>query len=201
MQFPSFAEATHKEIELHWDYTRLTMFALALRRLRAERVPGALAEVGVFRGDTSVLLNRVAPDRTLHLFDTFQGFPSQDLEGASAEDSARFRDTSADFVRGRFPPDALVVFHEGRVPDTFSTLADDQFAFVLIDLDLYAPTASALEFFYPRLATGAFVFLHDYNSPESNWACMRAMDAFICDKPEHAVDICDRFGSVMFRKQ
>jgi O-methyltransferase len=201
MQFPPFDAEINELIREHRDYTRLAMFATALHRLRQESIDGSLAEVGVFRGDTSVLLNRLAPDRTLHLFDTFNGFPSEDLIGASAEDAERFSDTSSESVRERLPADARVRLHPGRVPATLSAVSDEKFAFVLIDLDLHAPTIGALNFFYPRLVSGAFLFLHDYNSPESAWACMRAMDGFISDKPEQLTDVCDRFGSVVFRKQ
>jgi O-methyltransferase len=200
MRFPPFDAAIHTRIEMHGDYARLATFGAALSRLSREAVDGAMAEVGVWRGDTSVLLNRLAPQRELHLFDTFGGFDERDLNDASDSDAVRFRDTSVEFVRGRLPRDAHVTLHPGRVPETLAAVADERFAFVLLDLDLHLPTVAALDFFYTRLAPGGFLFLHDYNSPESDWACKRAMDAFITDKPERLVDVCDTFGSVLLRK-
>lgn len=38
-------------------------------------VPGALAEVGVFRGGTARVICEAKGERTLHLFDTFEGLP------------------------------------------------------------------------------------------------------------------------------
>jgi O-methyltransferase len=71
---------------------------------------------------------------------------------------------------------------------------------VLLDLDLHAPTVASLEFFYPRLAKGAYLIVHDYNSREYNGACKRALDDFLSDKPERVVDIADVWGSALVRK-
>jgi O-methyltransferase len=201
MRYPPFLGDAHEALRYHEDYVRLAMFVLALRRLDGEAIAGAIAEVGVYRGDTSIVLHRASPRRAMHLFDTFGGFPTGDLEhGTSEQEAGRFQNTSIDYVRGRMPSDANVTLHPGRVPETLSAVEAERFAFVLLDLDLYPPTVAAIEFFYPRLVPGGFLFLHDYNNPESNWACKRAMDALIEDKPESLIDMSDVFGSVVFRK-
>jgi O-methyltransferase len=169
--------------------------ALALARIEAG-IDGSLAEVGVWTGETSVLLNAVRPDRTLHLFDTFSGFPNADI----SHTDTRFRDTSESLVRSKLPANAKVVTHPGYVPETLEDVRAEQFSFVLLDLDLYKPTAASLEFFYPRLSPGAYVFVHDYNNEESDWACRRAVDEFLANKPEHLVEFADIWGSVAFRR-
>ena len=80
MKFPSFGEDLHETIREKRDYFRYATLALALRRIEEEQVPGALAEVGVYQGETSEVVRRAAPRRTLYLFDTFKGFPEEDLE-------------------------------------------------------------------------------------------------------------------------
>ena len=97
MRFPTFAPAIHESIATSDDYFRYATLGLALERLRTERIAGALAEVGVWRGETSAFLHRVAPERRLYLFDTFEGFSDKDLPAGSAD--SRFRDTSAEAVR------------------------------------------------------------------------------------------------------
>jgi O-methyltransferase len=92
------------------------------------------------------------------------------------------------------------VLKEGYVPDTFAGLEDERFAWVLLDLDLHEPTVASLEFFYPRLSPGGYLIVHDYNSPESSWACKRALDGFLADKAERVVDIGDVWGSAFVRK-
>ena len=97
MQFPTFASDIHEDIAVTDDYFRYTTLGLAVQRLNDEQVPGAFAEVGVWRGETSALLHRLAPRREFHLFDTFEGFPDRDLPPGTED--ARFRDTSQEAVR------------------------------------------------------------------------------------------------------
>ena len=87
------------------------------------------------------------------------------------------------------------------MPETFAGLETEHFAFVLLDMDVYPPTRDALQFFYPRLSPGAYLMVHDYHNDESNWACRRAVDDFMRDKPERFIEIADVWGSIIFRKQ
>jgi O-methyltransferase len=198
MQFPTFDRMLHDAIANGHDYFRYVTLGLALQRARKEHIPGAIAEVGVWRGDTSEFLHRLAPERRFYLFDTFEGFPQQDVPG-EAEDT-RFRDTSAEAVRQRLGASPNLVLTPGYVPDTLGVASEERFAFVLLDLDLYAPTIASLEFFYPRLSPGAYLILHDYNSPESGWANMHALDTFLEDKPERVVELGDVWGSALIRR-
>ena len=198
MQFPTFPAAVHERIAISDDYFRYATLGLAVQRVLDEPVEGAFAEVGVWRGETSAFLHRMAPQRTLYLFDTFEGFPDRDLP--PGERDTRFRDTSAEAVRARVGHAPNVVLRPGYVPDTLDGLEDERFAFVLLDLDLYDPTIASLEFFYPRLERGGYLVMHDYNNPESEWACKRAFDAFLADKPERVVELGDTWGSALVRR-
>lgn len=70
----------------------------------------------------------------------------------------------------------------------------------MIDFDKYDPTMAALSFFYDRVNPGGYVFVHDYNSPESGWACSKALNLFLKDKPEKPIGLPDAGGSAVFRK-
>jgi len=199
IRFPSYEPAIARLVRASGDPVRYASLALAIRTLQRDQVAGDLAEVGVYRGTTSRFLIRLAPGRALHLFDTFTGFAEHDREPENAADT-RFQDTSAERVRQALGGAANVVFHAGHFPDTTVGLEGKRFAFVLMDLDVYAPTLAGLGFFYPRLARGGYCFVHDYNSPESNWACRRALTEFLADKPERAVELPDQWGSAVFRK-
>ena len=199
MKFPTFSSAIQRAAFATGDYPRYASLALAMHRLEAEAISGAIAEVGVYQGRTSRFLMRCAPKRTLYLFDTFEGFPLQDREAANAAD-ARFRDTSEERVRAALGNPANVVIRKGRFPDTAAGLEDERFALALLDLDVFHPTLAGLEFFYPRLPRGGYLFVHDYNSPESNSACRRAVTQFMAGKPEQIVELPDTWGSVVIRK-
>jgi O-methyltransferase len=198
MRFPTFDAAAHNSIATSDDYFRYATLGLALQRVRDEAIPGALAEVGVWRGVTSVFLHRLAPERRLYLFDTFGGFPEQDLPEGAVD--LRFRDTSAAAVRRRVGPSPNVQLVPGYVPDILDAALDERFALVLLDLDLMAPTLASLEFFYPRLQPGGYLIVHDYNNAESDWACKRAFDAFLADKPEMLVELGDVWGTALIRR-
>jgi len=198
MRFPTFAPHLHEPLAVSDDYFRYVTLGLAAQRVLDERIPGAFAEVGVWRGETSAFLHRLAPERRLYLFDTFSGFPDRDLPRGATD--ARFRDTSEQAVRRRVGPSPNVVLRSGYVPDTLAGLEDETFAFVLLDLDLLQPTQASLEFFHPRLSPGGYLMVHDYNNPESDWACKRALDAFLADRPERVIELGDVWGSALIRR-
>ena len=53
-----------------------------------------------------------------------------------------------------------------------------KFSFVSLDADLYQPILSRLLYsFYPRLAPGGLIFVHDYGS--HNWDGCKAVDEFL----------------------
>jgi O-methyltransferase len=180
------------------DPIRYAMIALAINRIAQENIAGDFAELGVYRGDTSRVIHHFAPTRTLYLFDTFEGFSEKDEQNASAD--KRFNDTNVELVKANIGDVTNVVIKKGYFPETATGLEDKRFAFVMLDADKYAPTLAGLEFFYSRMSHGGYIFLHDYNSPESEWGVSRALNLFLQGKPETIVDIPDTCGSVLIRK-
>ena len=61
----------------------------------------------------------------------------------------KFRDNCI-IKKGYFPESAVGV--------------DDRFCFVSIDADLYEPILSGLQFFYPKLESKGYIFVHDFNN-------------------------------------
>ena len=59
---------------------------------------------------------------------------------------------------------------------------------------------ASLEFFYERMAPGGYLVMHDYNNPESDWACKRAFDSFLADRPELVLELGDMWGSALIRR-
>lgn len=199
MSFPTFDAGINESMLLYGDYYRYATMGLAVKRILTDDIPGAMAEVGVYRGEMSRFIHQIAPDRKLYLFDTFAGFPAQDLEPGEARDG-RFKSTAVDRVLKNIGDATNVIIRKGYVPDTLRGLEDERFAFVLLDLDKYKPTLASLEFFYPRVSPGGFLAIHDFNNDESNWGCNRALTEFMRDKAEKLIEIADGAGSAMFRK-
>lgn len=187
------------------DLVRRDMLILLMRSIIDRNIPGDFAEVGIFRGLTAKLIHYYAPDRHLHLFDTFAGFDERDLalEPAgtnTAEVRLHFQDvTLADAIQYLAPQNNHVHFYKGHFPQSFPPkLKERQFAFVHLDADLHAPTVSGLELFYELLAPGGAIVVHDYNN---GWFGPRtAVEAFFRHKPEVPVPMPDRSGSVVVFK-
>ena len=160
-----------------------------MKRIQDKRIPGAIAELGVYRGDTAWQLNLLAPERILYLFDTFAGFderdfPDHDKSGTVANDksdtlgkAADFRDTSVNLVIKRMPFPENVVVREGYFPATTEGMEDIKYAFVSLDPDLYAPVLAGLEYFYPRLSDGGVIVVHDYDNRQFE-GVRKAVDDF-----------------------
>ena len=189
-------------LEAH-DNTRRDMLILLLRTLLERQVPGAFAELGVYKGLTARLIHHYAPERTLHLFDTFEGFTERsaaaELRGLG-HTAKLFSDTSLEQVR-RFigATSSAVQFHRGFFPESIpATLSTETFAFVHLDADLYDPIIGGLRFFYPRMPRCGILVIHDYNA----WpGARRAVDEFFADKPELPVPMPDKSGSAVVVKQ
>ena len=53
-------------------------FSLAVKEIYKRKLDGAVAEVGVYRGEFAQYMNQAFPDRKLYLFDTFDGFDAEE---------------------------------------------------------------------------------------------------------------------------
>ena len=132
------------------------------RRLDALGVPGAVAELGCFRGDTSWQLNALLPERKLYLFDTFRGFDQRDIameqeNGCSEAKEGSFGPVRPEKLMERLPAQEQVVLRQGWFPETAFELEDEKFALVYLDASLYQPTLAGLEFFFPRMSPGGMI--------------------------------------------
>ena len=182
------------------DLGRLYMLLLNVARVLKENIPGDIAEIGVYKGNTARILAEAvrAGGRRLYLFDTFGGFDPADLND-SHRPSLAFSDTSLDMVKTFIGADS-VEYIVGRFPDSLSTIEmPDRFAIVHLDCDLYQPTAAGISYFYPRLSPGGLLILHDYSS--GHWrGCAQAIDEFLKDKPERPVLMPDKSGTAIIVK-
>lgn len=143
----------------------------AAERIQVLGVPGSIAELGCYRGDTSWQLSALLPDRTLYLFDTFSGLDPRDIEEEKKQfpDThampGRFADAKADELKLRLPTPDKAVIRKGWFPETALDLEDEHFALAVLDAALYAPTLSALKFFFPRMSQGGMIVLFGLNDP------------------------------------
>ena len=142
------------------DYVRMGTLELLCRRLAD--VPGAAAELGVYRGQFARCVNRLLPDRTLYLFDSFQGFDN--AAGAGEAIQATHEKTTAEQVLTVVPNPERVVLKPGFFPESLDGL-EETFCFVSLDVDFGPATLAGLRYFWPRLSNGGYLMLHDWGNP------------------------------------
>ena len=177
------------------DYVRLkTLEALCLR---LDGIPGAVAELGVYRGGFSHWLNLLLPERTLLLFDTFEGFDPTEAQGQSDGFVEAHRNSSVERVLAALPHPEKAAVRQGLFPQTAQGLENERFALVSLDADLEESTYAGLCFFLPRMSEGGYLLLHDYNHPRLP-GVRRAVERW---EAEHgrlaAVPLCDVNGTLV----
>jgi hypothetical protein len=157
----------------------------------AERLSGDLAEVGVYRGGSAMLLAEAKGTSRLHLFDTFEGMPQTDSVHDGRFSAGMFSDTGLEAVRARLAPWSKVDFHPGFFPDSAKDIDPTlQFKLTNIDVDIRSSTLACLAYFYPRTVRGGFLVIHDYNDCGVPGA-KAAVDEFMRDKPEIVLQLWD----------
>lgn len=149
------------------------------------RLPGDMAEVGVYQGASAKLVCEVKGDSRLHLFDTFEGLPQPEDFERPLLARAQFA-SSLEAVRDYLAGYPGVHLYRGRFPDTAGPVSDTRFSFVHLDVDLYRSTLDALEFFYPRMLPAGIILSHDYSILEG---VRRAFDEFLDGRPECVIDL------------
>jgi O-methyltransferase len=152
------------------DYMRFRTFELVADEIHSRKIPGSVAEVGVYRGDFAKLINLKFNDRKLYLFDTFSGFDDKEHQSDKSNnfvDSVEnnpFMNTNVNLVLNKMPYKDNCIVRKGYFPDTAIDIIETNFAFVSIDVDLEQPIYNSLEFFYPKLSDGGYIFIHEYNN-------------------------------------
>lgn len=168
-------------------------------RVIKEKIPGSLAEVGVWKGGAIMAMalkcKQMGEVRDIHVYDTFSGMTSPtdadvDLDGNSAKGIF-------DIVRCYVPFDEVkrnidsveypnIVYHKGDItkadPESFP-----RFALLRLDTDWYESTRFELAHMEPKVSPYGFVIVDDYG----HWkGSRRAVDEF---KP-HNLNVIDYTG-------
>ena len=149
-----------------WDI-RISAIECIAREIYRNGIDGAIAEAGVFKGNTAKRMNIFFPDRRMYLFDTFEGFDSRDQQSDDNKGMYNmkldFSDTSIEEVMSKMSFTKNIIIRKGYFPESTKGI-DEKFCFVRLDMDLYDPIYAGLQFFYPRIVKGGYICVHDCRS-------------------------------------
>lgn len=183
---------------------RLAHLRLLTQEIKDRKLPGAVAELGVYQGTFAAEINRLFPDRPLYLFDTFTGFSPADVEAEkkivldTRASAGNFSDTSVEQVRARLPHPEQAVFCQGRFPDTLPCDLPP-LVFASLDPDLYEPTLAGLHAFWPVLVPGGVILIHDYSSAQFE-GVKKAVQSFCREQRLMPLPLADLHGSAILMK-
>ncbi|MBD5469552.1 MAG: methyltransferase [Lachnospiraceae bacterium] len=186
------------------SYTRYKTIELLANELKEKKVPGEVAELGVYKGTTSMALNFLFAEKKIYMFDTYEGFDdaqvSMDVERGFSKEKHDLTDTSAEAVYSRMLYKEKCIIKKGFFPSTADGLVE-QFCFVSLDTDLYQPILDGLRYFYPRVTKGGYIIVHDYNNGTFKGVKQAVKDfQSEIDEMLHVVPIVDLCGSLVISK-
>lgn len=143
-------------------------------------LPGHFCELGCWNGANLVYLAKIVnifrPEANTEVigFDSFQGLQTFDSEKEAACVDSRGK------YRGNLQllEDTLRLYNlhdsvrlvKGSIEETLPLFVkergDIRFAFIYLDVDLYAPTKVGIELLYPRLLKGGIMVFDEYNTED-----------------------------------
>jgi hypothetical protein len=142
-----------------------------LREIRAQRIPGDVAEFGIYQGWWVNYLwqvtEQIGMPRRIYGFDSFEGLsephPEHDLEfWKKGQYACSLEQVSRNVMAAERPRIKLVKgFFEKSLRRPEAQLAES-FCYARIDCDIYEPALDCLRYLSPRLADGAILVFDDW---------------------------------------
>ena len=183
------------------DILRSMVLKTLIHEIKRKKIRGNLAELGVYKGAFARIMNHFFADKKLYLFDSYNGFDEKDLvveDKLTKANAALFKDTNANLVLSQMEHKDNCIVVKGFFPKS-SIGIEDTFALVSIDVDLYRPTYKGLEYFYPRLSSGGYILVHDFNNTYFS-GVRKAVEKFCKQEKVGYIPIPDYNGTAIITK-
>lgn len=132
---------------------------------QAEKVDGAILEVGVWRGGTGAILAEAVKStvKKVYLADTFKGVVKAGANDTSYK-GGEHSDTSLKLVNELFSSLSLknVQLLDGIFPEDTQHLVTDGISMLHCDVDVYSSSKDIVEWCLPRMSVGSILVFDDY---------------------------------------
>lgn len=160
---------------------------------KAVQLPGDVVELACNIGTTALyirrMLNVVAPDKTYHVYDSFEGLPAPaEIDGDLCK-QGDMRKEQSDFEKTFLDANLLCpVIHKGWFSEIPDQEYPDKICFAFFDGDFYSSIMGSFFKVYHKMTPGGIIIVHDYEGamlPGVKVAC----DDFLRDKPEKVNEV------------
>jgi O-methyltransferase len=132
---------------------------------QAAQLPGAIVEVGVWRGGSGCLLALAAPEVPVYLADTFTGIVKagpKDTRYVGGEHAETSEQVVRDLLDKNSVANARIL--TGIFPEeTGSKITEDTISLLHIDVDVYQSGKDSVEWAIPRMTSGSIIVFDDYS--------------------------------------
>ena len=185
------------------DFVREETTYLLAKEIERRNLKGDVAEIGVYKGDFTIILDEVYKERDFWLYDTFDGFGDVDIKGDELVNNKenellKFKDTSPEYVLSRLKKPERTHIVKGFFPDSFKQ-DKVSFCFVSIDLNLYSPVKQAIDIFYKHLVPFGYIIVSDYEAPFYEGS-RKAVQDWCEENNKTFTPLPDLYGSVIIQK-
>jgi O-methyltransferase len=140
-------------------------------------IKGDVIETGVWRCGASIFMRAIlevhaVTDKKVWVCDSFEGLPLPEpdkypADKGDAHHTFNFLAISKEAVAANFEKygllDEQVCFVKGYFEDTLAHIPAEKFSLLRLDGDMYSSTIVALEELYPKLSSGGYIIIDDFN--------------------------------------
>jgi hypothetical protein len=151
---------------------RLRGLYRAAHHIEENRIPGDVVECGSARGGSAALmglaLQKLKSDRTVWVFDTFEGIPAPTTDDPDYEIASLYTGAfrgEIEEVKGTFQRLGILDkfrFVQGKFEDTLPQTKLGPIALLHIDGDWYSSVKACLDNLYDHVSPGGIIQLDDY---------------------------------------
>ena len=192
-----------------------------LTKTLTHNIPGDVVEFGCYKADTSVLYQKLlesmghggafqpenqaaqASQKTLWLYDSFEGLPAKTREDNSAAGDA--------FQAGELLVTKREVIEKFkkmglRLPKIKKAFFDDldiiydipeKISYAFLDGDLYQSIKTSLRLVTDKMSQGGVIIVHDYNNPELPGSA-RAVDEWLMLHPNKRLEVKETLAIIHY---
>lgn len=137
-------------------------------------IVGDVVELGCYEGTCALfmqqILSRHAPERKLHVYDSFEGLPQKTHWDASVAGeqfrAGELRASKSRLIRNfRQANLAIPVIHQGWFADLTTRDIPTQIAFAFLDGDFYESIKTSFALITSQMAPGGTIIVDDYQAP------------------------------------